>query len=89
MSDNHQGKLFPEEKFLSNLLLDESREAYHSMTKEQRAIVRYAYSYGRCNERSESKLANDPCPECGQHGQPLTLKSGGVVCSHCGYLFCY
>ncbi len=38
--------LFPVKEFLENLLLDESRDAYSSMSKAQRMLVRRAFSCG-------------------------------------------
>ena len=80
------GKLFPEVEFLNNLLLDESREAYDSMTKAQRAVVRHAYSYGRCSEKSLQKATEtEACPEC---GLPMNTEYSGISC-YCGYMFCF
>jgi len=37
---------FDEKKFLENLVLDEHREAYARMDKQQQMVVRFAYNAG-------------------------------------------
>lgn len=44
---------FDEKKFLEALLLDESRNAYEAMTKEQKKVVRLAYNYGHVHKWKE------------------------------------
>lgn len=48
-------KSFDEKRFLENLLLDESRETYASMTKDQRHLLRAAYRFGWCDKAQELK----------------------------------
>jgi hypothetical protein len=46
---------FDERAFLDNLLLNEDRERYRSMTLEQQRLVRFAYNYGYLTRQDEVK----------------------------------
>ncbi len=41
-----KGIVFPVEEWMDDLLLDEQRQAYESMTDDQKRLVRLAYQYG-------------------------------------------
>lgn len=50
---------FPVDEWLDNLLLDQHREAYASMTPEQKTCVRFSYNYGWQKAKDAQTLGDD------------------------------